>query len=572
MLLVLSGASLNDTATTQASATRTYRVGTRGSALALTQTNMVIGRLGNAHPGQLFEQTIVRTEGDADQTSPLSQIGGRGVFTSALQQRLLSGDIDLAVHSAKDVPSVSPDGLTLAAFPEREDPRDVLISRHGVSIAELPRNPVIGTSSRRRAVQVLALRPDAVVRELRGNIDTRLRKAQTAAYDAIILAAAGVARMGWADSITQSLELDQFTPSPAQGAIAVETRDDGVAQVVAAIDDARIHLAVNVERAFLRGVGGGCTTPIGACAQVEGDSVILRAMLSDDDGKRLVRETVTFPVGEAEASAFALARDVQRRVFSTGAQTASLQGKTVLLTGSESQANSLRERLEQFQGAILQLETFRIEPPESAPEEALDGSFDWAVVTSPNAFPYAVPALSKLTRDGARLAVVGRRTGETARKHGFTPEIAGSTDASELAALLIEHGVRGSRIACLVSDIAMPTLPEALAKAGAEVNVITAYRNVPVTGLSEHVESIIRSGHIDVVTFASPSAVRGFVASAGAYLSDMSSASFVAIGQTTASAMRDAGIPVHDVASTPDAEGVIEAIVRTTGRTVETIT
>ena len=247
------------------------RIGTRGSALARRQTEMVVHLLSRLFPASTVRTEIVRTEGDVDKVSPLTLIGGRGVFTSALQRALLDGQIDAAVHSAKDLPSLEPPGIEIAAFPERADPRDVVVSRHGVGLADLPREPVIGTSSRRRAAQVRALRPDARVVELRGNVDTRLRKALDTELDAVILAAAGVARMDWSDRITAYLPVDQFTPAPGQGALAVETRraPDPTATMVRAINDGGLAVAVAMERAFLRGVGGGCTTPIGAYALPE---------------------------------------------------------------------------------------------------------------------------------------------------------------------------------------------------------------------------------------------------------------------------------------------------------------
>src|SRR5690606_7195967 len=191
---------------------RRIAVGTRGSELALHQARHVAGLLTAAHPGLDVAIEVISSEGDVDKESPLTKIGGRGVFTSSLQRALGSGRIDAAVHSSKDVPSLSAAGLALAAFPQREDPRDVVVSRHGGGLAELPPDPIVGTSSRRRAAQVLALRPDARITDLRGNVDTRLKKASTDQYDAIILAAAGLSRMGWLDRATEVLPVEHFTP------------------------------------------------------------------------------------------------------------------------------------------------------------------------------------------------------------------------------------------------------------------------------------------------------------------------------------------------------------------------
>jgi hydroxymethylbilane synthase len=525
--------------------------------------------LAAAHPGYTFAPEVIRTEGDVDKTSPLTTIGGRGVFTSALQEKLAAGEIDLAVHSAKDVPSLAPSGLRLAAFPDREDPRDALISRHGLPLVALPPNPVVGTSSRRRAVQVLAIRPDAVIRDLRGNIDTRLRKAQTDDYDAIVLAVAGVSRMGWADFITEPLAIERFTPAPAQGAIAVETREDDVFGLAHAIDARSVSSAVAIERAFLRGVGGGCTMPIGAHAVVDGDDVMFHAMLSDDDGRRLVREQVRLALADAVDEAFQLARRIQREtqpIHSTGQAVAALEGKTVLLTGSASQATPLRTRLEGIGARVETLETFRIEPPGALPDAAAIGACDWVVITSPNAFPYATNAAASLIDGGAKLAVVGNRTARVAETHGLPVEVTGSSDGAALAAELVRRGVSGKRVVTLVSNLAEGTIPEVLSDAGATVEVITAYVNREHDAMTGDIASLMAQGKIDVVTFASPSAVRGFLRVASAYLAAMSGASFVAIGETTADAMREHGLPVHDVAGEPTVERFVAAIVRSAGR------
>ncbi|HEV2109689.1 MAG TPA: hydroxymethylbilane synthase, partial [Thermomicrobiales bacterium] len=201
----------------ESAAPRTIRLGTRGSALARAQCDLVRKLIRDQHPGIGVETVLIRTEGDADKHSPLTVIGGRGVFTSALQDALRLRRIDAAVHSAKDLPSQDAPGLRFAAFLAREDPRDVLVSRHGCSLAELPPAPLIGTSSRRRATQIRYARPDARVTELRGNVDTRLRKAHSGPLDGIVLAAAGITRMGWDPQISEYLPLDHFVPAPGQG-------------------------------------------------------------------------------------------------------------------------------------------------------------------------------------------------------------------------------------------------------------------------------------------------------------------------------------------------------------------
>jgi hydroxymethylbilane synthase len=265
---------------------RVVRVGTRGSALALIQAALAIEALSAVDPDSIYQPTIIRTEGDRDKTTPLTVLGGQGVFTVALQDALLRGEADIAVHSAKDVPPATPDGLVLAAFPERADPRDVFISRHGLSLAALSPGARVGTSSRRRAVQARRINPQIEIVELRGNLDTRLRKSADPEYDGIIVAAAGLDRMGWQERITEYLPTDRFVPSPGQGALAIECRadDTDLRAVLARIDHQPTRAAVTAERALLGAAGAGCTMPLAAYATLENDALRLWGMAADIDG------------------------------------------------------------------------------------------------------------------------------------------------------------------------------------------------------------------------------------------------------------------------------------------------
>lgn len=248
---------------------RTIIAGTRGSRLALTQTGLVVEALRARHPGRSFEVVTVKTSGDQSRAS-LSEIGGRGVFVIELEQALLSGEIDVAVHSLKDLPAGETPGLAIAATPAREDTRDVLVSRSGLCLAELPAGATVGTGSPRRACQVRSLRPDLRIADIRGNVDTRLRKVRDGEYDAVVLAAAGLARLGWLDRATEVFGHDAMLPAVGQGALAVQTRaDDGDAVALArALDDPATRAAVTAERAFDRRLGGGCHAAIAALGEV----------------------------------------------------------------------------------------------------------------------------------------------------------------------------------------------------------------------------------------------------------------------------------------------------------------
>ena len=218
-------------------------------------------------PARTVEIRVISTEGDVDKTSPLTEIGGRGVFTNAIEAAILRGEVDAAIHSAKDLPTALHPAVPIVAYPDRDDPRDVLISRHGTTLDLLPPHPVIGTSSRRRDAQILRLRPDARIVNIRGNIDTRLRKAEGPEFDGIVLAAAGIRRMGWQDRISEYFPVERVVPSPGQGAIAIQARaGSDAAAVLETIDDPSVSTPVGIERAFLAAIGAGCTFPVGAYA------------------------------------------------------------------------------------------------------------------------------------------------------------------------------------------------------------------------------------------------------------------------------------------------------------------
>lgn len=280
---------------------RTFVVGTRGSRLALRQTGLVLDLLRAQHPRMAVEVREVRTEGDRRPDEPLSRIGGQGVFVKELEAALARGEIDVAVHSLKDVPAELGAGLTLAAFPQRGDPRDALVARDGATLVTLPPNARVGTGSARRAVQLRALRADVEPAEIRGNVDTRVRKVDDGAFDAAVLAVAGLERLGLLDRMSELFATDVMLPAVGQGALAVEARaSDGEAlELLATIDDIETRLACEAERAFLYRLGGGCRLPFGALAEIGGETLRIRGFISDDSGARMFRAETSGSSGDA---------------------------------------------------------------------------------------------------------------------------------------------------------------------------------------------------------------------------------------------------------------------------------
>jgi hydroxymethylbilane synthase len=271
-------------------------IGSRGSQLALWQARWIQSRLEAL--GEQCRIEIIHTTGYKITSVALSKVGTKGLFTKEIEEALLAGSIDLAVHSLKDMPTELPPGLTLAAIPEREDPRDALVGRR---LSELPPRARVGTSSLRRAAQLRAVRPDLEIENIRGNLDTRLRKLDEGQYDAIVLASAGLRRLGWENRIAELLDPEVMCPAVGQGALAVETRDDdGPGQRIArALDHLETRTAVTAERAVLASLGGGCQVPIGAYATIDGARLQLRAIIVSPDGSQMIRKQSCGTVGHA---------------------------------------------------------------------------------------------------------------------------------------------------------------------------------------------------------------------------------------------------------------------------------
>jgi hydroxymethylbilane synthase len=265
-------------------------VGTRGSRLALTQTESIIALLKKVRRDLSFEKRIIRTTGDRARDLPLARIGGKGVFVKEIDEALLGKAIDIAVHSMKDVPTELHPDLEIAAVPVRERTEDAFLSREGGTLEELPRGAVVGTGSLRRRAEILHFRRDLAIRDLRGNVETRLRKLEAGEYDGIVMAQAGLKRLGYGDRITHLLPLDPFAPSVGQGAIAVAARKDFPHRdLLSSIDHQESHLQVLAERSLLKTLGGGCLVPIGAVSEIQEERVLfLRGVVLSQEGEERI--------------------------------------------------------------------------------------------------------------------------------------------------------------------------------------------------------------------------------------------------------------------------------------------
>jgi len=294
----------------------TVTIGTRSSQLALWQANWVKNELEKLYAGLIVELHRIKTRGDKILDVPLAKVGGKGLFVKEIEQALLDQKIDLAVHSMKDMPADLPKGLTIGAVPPREDPADVLISNGHSAFDRLPRGARIGTGSLRRASQLLHRRPDLTVVPLRGNLDTRLKKLATEHLDAVILAAAGIKRLGLAERITQTLAVTTMLPAVGQGALCIETRtnDKRIAKLIAPLNDQESSIAIKAERAFLKTLEGDCQVPIAGHAAVTGATIVMEGLVASLNGDEMIREALTGDVEAAEQ----LGVDLANRIIAKG--------------------------------------------------------------------------------------------------------------------------------------------------------------------------------------------------------------------------------------------------------------
>ena len=545
-------------------------VGTRGSALALAQTEIVCGSLRRLDPSVEIRVERITTTGDERADIPLSQLG-RGIFVTEIEAALREGRIDFAVHSAKDLPATLAGDLVLGAILPRADARDVLVSRYG-TLRKLPIGARVGTSSPRRACQLLALRPDLEPCDVRGNVDTRLRKLAAGEYDALVLAGAGLIRLGRQSEITEWLDPIRIIPSVGQGALAVEVRaDDGLTlNLVQRLDHRETRAAVTAERAFLAELGAGCRAAAGAHARVEGRRLDIIALIGSVDG-RSVRSMRSGDVTRPAELGSSLARELLRDGGAAflAHEASALRGKTIAITRPAEQAGG---------GALIELLRAHGAEPVCCPTIAIERVSDfssldvalpelvatrWIVFTSANAVHAVADRLSTLglhVPETTLLAAVGGATADAVERHirraNFVPSASnGETLANELP------GVDGYAVLFPRGDLASDVIPSRLRARGARVRDVVVYRTVAGPGVVE-LAARVRQGTLDAIAFTSPSSVR-FAADIFATCSESNGRpAIVSIGPTTARAARELGLDPDAEARTQSVGGIIEALER----------
>ncbi len=561
----------------------TVRIGTRASRLALWQTDFVVRLLVAAAPGTECRTVPIQTHGDASDR-PLTEIGGRGVFTEKLEEHLRSGEIDVAVHSLKDMPVEEPAGLVVGAVVGREETREALVSRGHVSLASLPMGAIVGSSSTRRQAQILSRRPDLVIRPIRGNVETRIRKVREGQFDATVLAGIGILRLGLEIEITEWLETEEFLPSPGQGAIAVQCRiqDDAMLRLLDAIDQKDLRAAITAERAFLRELGGGCAAPVAALALVEPStrSIRMRGKVLSPDGSRSVdvegaaEDPMELAGQLAQTALRAGAAEILAEASGQPAATKPssarpLSGRRVLITRPREQAEPLCGRLLALGAEPVILPLIRIHPVSD--QRKLDAairsiaSFDWIVFTSANGARLFLDRASELRVrvHGPRTAAVGPATAEALSRLGVTADFVPDTQP-ELPLPMACRACAPVR-ACSWSG-RLPGREEAAAalrRRGAEVEEIAVYQTELLRPTDGEIEAV--GARIDAILFASSSAVDAFcnrsedspaLASAGR------DAVIGCIGPSTRETATARGLSVSLTAEEHSADGLLEALVQ----------
>jgi hydroxymethylbilane synthase len=545
--------------------TRRVRVGSRGSALAMVQAQLVI----DAITGTGRDCELVMIETDGDRRLP-DTAWGEGAFVKAIERALLDRRIDAAAHSAKDIPTDEDPRLAICAYLPREAPLDVLVLADGdksSGLAELPAGAVVGTDSPRRTGFVRWHRPDVEVRPLSGNVDTRLRRLDSGEVDALVLAAAGLHRLGLASRISQELTAAQIPPAPGQGAIAVQVRsdDDELIELCTAIDDTATRRAVETERAFLRAAGGGCRAPIGALALMSDGLLQLVGGFASPDGRRATLGELTGSATDGASVATQLVVELSRRhADAAGA-------RRVLLTRPATQASALLAQLALAGIVGVEVPAIEIVPADS--DRALDralGEFSGGrvIVTSVNGVRAATVAAARL---GANLAdyhwaAVGQATAAALRMAGarsiWRPSSAHGRAVGEELPLS-----PGDRLLLARGDLADGALPTILRRRGAAVVDVIAYRTIEAPSTSRPLLEAALAGPLDAVIFASPSAVRGLLTLAGADLAEQARRlPAICIGASTSAAAHEAGFAVAGQPSTPDAAALAELAGRLLGQ------
>ena len=524
-------------------------IGTRGSQLSLVQTNIVKDLLQDLLPSTVIEITTIKTSGDKNMSPiPLDTIG-KGWFTKEIDKQLLEGTIDVAVHSLKDLLDTLTPGLVITAIPQREDASEALISRNGFQLEKLKKGAVIGSDSIRRKIQILRMRPDLIVKSVRGNVNKRLEKLDSGEYDGLILAVAGLNRLDLQERVTQDFDPTDFIPSPGQGALAVVTRESNkeLNNILSKIIHTSSITAVTAEREFSKATGGGCSMPVGAYAEIKGKTIILYGMLGSEDEKHMIKDVMSGNIKDPKGLGQQLANKMLQQTLSWQNRD---KPKYVVLTREAKANDSFIKQLD-----ILGLHAFSYPSISVSKNLSLQAfkkyltdisSYDWLLFTSSNGIRFFIEGIKETGNDIATLkqintAVVGEKTAETAKSFGLSvtliPKIFTAKDLVNAI-----PAINGKKILLPRSTIANAEVRTQLEKKGAIVTDMPVYKTEYANSQSTELKMLLQKNQILCLTFTSPSTVEGFLKSIDTtILKDVLSLPVFSIGPVTTTAAKKHG-------------------------------
>jgi len=563
---------------------QTIRIGTRGSQLAIYQANVVKEALAEKFPLLNFQIVVIKTKGDKILDVPLSKIGDKGLFTKELEVAMFEDEIDMAVHSLKDLPTRFPEGVVLGAVLKRGEVRDAVISSTGRTLKDLSSSDIIATSSLRRKAQLLRINRDFNIVEIRGNVNTRIRKMEEGYCTVMVMAGAGLQRLGMDQYISELIDTDLVIPACSQGAIAIEIRenDSAIADLLSAINDQPTLLATDAERAFLRTLEGGCQIPVGSFSQVEGDHFELTGFISSINGEEFIREKISGDISQAVELSVQLAESLLRQggreiLKSIRLEDPFLQNKELPLSGKifistrAQEAGDTLPDLLRVQGAtLLSLPMIEIRPAQLEKDDQVRmeelGSYDWLFFTSRNGVAHFFKQLIDLTGGSElpaslRVAVVGTKTASELEYYGYSPAFTGKEHGSaELAAEFCKmYQPAGKKILLALGNLADDTLENQLS-AGNMVARINVYETTQPHSADPMVIKRISDGLYDLILFTSPSTFNNFASFVDTGL--LGKLKIGSIGSTTSKAILEAGYEPLMTAKMSNTEGLTEAILQ----------
>ena len=564
-------------------AKNTIRIGTRGSKLALYQAYRVKDELQAHYPDTEFTIEIIKTKGDKILDVALSRIGDKGLFTKEIEEALFNHEIDMAVHSLKDLPTVFPEGAKLGAVLKRGEIRDALISTNGRKIADLTSNDVIATSSLRRKAQLLRINKDFRIIEIRGNVNTRIRKMEEGYCDVMIMAAAGLQRLEMGEYISDLFEPEVMIPACSQGAIVIEIRENDpvTEEIISKINDEETLIATDAERAFLRTLEGGCQIPVGSYTRFDGDTFHITGFISSIDGTQYIKDSAEGNISQAVYVSMKLAKSLHSRggaeilkairdeniVFAQS--DVSLKDKVIISTRAIESGDSLPDLLKACGAKLLPLPMIEITPSklDSGATEQLKHleRFDWIFFTSKNGvvnfFRHLIDVKgnTELPKT-AKLAVIGYKTGLELEYYGYTPTLICDENTSDelLAQFYKKYQPENLNILLALGNLADNTLSDRLSTENT-INRINVYQTVKPAYADPEIVEIIKNGLYDLIVFTSPSTFTNFCS----YFNpdQLGKLKMASIGTTTSSAIQKAGFEPLITAKKSNAEGLRDAII-----------